>query len=166
MESIIVIPSRYGSTRFPGKPLSMIAGRSLIQRVYAIAKSVGGVDEVIVATDDERIEKHVASFGGRAVMTSPDCDNGTERVFDLLKRLKLKPKVAVNFQGDAVLTPPSVLETLVRAMKSDPSATFATPAVQLTELQYDELLQSKSKIPSGTLVTFDRNFNALYKLVS
>src|SRR5215467_14314096 len=77
----VVIPARYGSTRYPGKPLKMIAGWSMIHRVWCLAKAAPGVTSVSVATDDDRIAFHVRGFGGEAIMTPPECNDGTERVF-------------------------------------------------------------------------------------
>ncbi|MDC0357193.1 3-deoxy-manno-octulosonate cytidylyltransferase [Oligoflexia bacterium] len=162
-QTAIVIPARYASSRFPGKPLAEILGQSLISRTWRSAKAVAGIDEVYVATDDQRIYDHVTAFGGQAVMTDPACRNGTERVYAALADLKEQPDVVVNLQGDAVLTPPWVIQPLVDVMLNDPSVVIATPAVQLNKQQYDALKASKQEgASSGTLVTFDKQFNALY----
>ncbi len=163
MNIAIVIPSRYGSKRFPGKPLADIRGRSLLQRVWSIAKKVTGVSGVYVATDDARIADHARSFGAEAVMTSPGCANGTERVLAALRTFAKRPDAVVNLQGDAVLTPPWVLQSMVDEMKSDSSVRMVTAAVRLSPEQVRELEDSKRQTPtSGTLVTFDRNGDALY----
>lgn len=164
MESVvIIIPSRYGSTRLKGKPLAMVAGKTLIQRVWTIADAVAGVAGVHVATDDERIADHVRGFGGQAIMTPATCENGTERVLAAARTLDPAPSIVVNFQGDAALTPPWVLQGLVDGMRRDPGVKMATAAVKLCWSRYQELLRSKAGGEvGGTTVTFDRAGNALY----
>ncbi|MBI4184841.1 MAG: 3-deoxy-manno-octulosonate cytidylyltransferase [Proteobacteria bacterium] len=163
MRIAVVIPARYGSRRYPGKPLMTIRGRSLLNRVWAIAKAVGGVDEVYVATDDERIAAHARSFGAAAVMTRADCATGTDRVREAVARIEPRPDAVVNLQGDAVLTPPWVIRALVDALRAEPSLRLVTAAVHCGPEQYEALLDLKAKSPtSGTLVTFDRRGFALY----
>lgn len=155
METIIVIPARYGSTRFPGKPLRPVAGQSLLERVWRIASAVPNVNGVYVATDDERIKAHVVGFGGQVVMTSASCRNGSERVWEAAQALAKKPDVIINFQGDAVLMPPWVIGALVEEMRRDPAVEIATPATELTREQYEAMLSMKSSgVVSGTTVTF------------
>lgn len=98
MKFVGIIPARYASTRFPGKPLALLGGKPVIQRVYEQVKEC--FDDLYVATDDSRIKDAVQSFGGKVVMTSPDCNNGTERCLDAYKRLALDCDVIVNIQGD------------------------------------------------------------------
>jgi len=163
MKTIIVIPARYGSTRFPGKPLKPIKGKSLLERTVAIAKAVKNVDNVLVATDDERIASHAQEIGAQAVMTSEKCENGTERVYEAIQNIGYKPDAIINLQGDAVLTPPWIIQAIVDAMNADSSIELATPATQLTWEQYDKLAASKANgAAGGTTVTFDLNHNALY----
>jgi len=163
MNIVIVIPARYGSRRFPGKPLAMIAGRSLLQRVWSIGRSVANVAGVYVATDDERIATHAQGFGARVVMTPPDCATGSDRVLAAVRTLPDRPERVVNLQGDAALTPPWVLQALVDALRADPAIRMATPAVRCTNAQVREIEESKRRNPeSGTLVTFDVNGDALY----
>lgn len=163
METIIVIPARYGSSRFPGKPLAPIAGRSLLERVWRIGKAVVGVDRVVIATDDERIVDHVKTFGGESVLTSSECTNGSERAFDAITRLGISPKIIINLQGDAVLMPPWILSSLVEEMKRDSSVRIATPATRLSNEQLKALSAVKgSGVVSGTTVTFSKDRNALY----
>ncbi len=162
MDIALVIPSRYGSSRFPGKPLAQIAGCSMIERVWRIASAVKGAS-VLVATDDERIAEHVRAFGGKVVMTPSDCRNGTERILAALEQQEQKPDVALNVQGDAALTPPWILQALVDHMKAFPNCLLATPAVQLRREQYDKVLEmTRAGIAGGTHVTFDRSGKALY----
>ena len=158
--SVIIIPARYGSKRFPGKPLYPICGVPLLERVYRIALKTSA-DEVMVATDDEHIAELVASFGGRCVMTSPECANGSERVLEALQSLTKEPDIVLNLQGDALLTPPWVLEALIDEMQN--GAAVATPAVRLTKENTEALHKAKlAGNNSGTLVVFDSAHRALY----
>lgn len=163
MQTLIVIPARFGSSRFPGKPLAQVAGVSLIQRVWRIACAAVGRDAVVIATDDERIAAHVASFGGTAVFTPSECRNGSERVYAALTALNASPQTVVNLQGDAVLLPPNVISELVAEMVRDPAVQISTPAVRLSAPQYAALVAHKGAgIVAGTTVTFARNGDALY----
>src|SRR3954471_9831396 len=119
MNTVIVIPARKGSTRFPNKPMAMIHGKQLLHRTWSIAQAVKNVDEVLIATDDEGIRAHAEAFGAKVLMTRPECENGTVRVFDAVRQLKSRPEIAVNLQGDAVLTPPWVIQAVVEEMKKD-----------------------------------------------
>ena len=163
MIKAIVIPARYRSTRFLGKPLVSIAGISMIQRVWQSARKVTGVDHLLVATDDERIAQHVRDFGGNVIITPEHCENGTARVSATLQIMAAqgtKIDAVLNVQGDAVLTPPWVMQSLIDALGKYP---IVTPAVQLNAQQYEALKISKTKKPSsGTLVTFDKNGMAMY----
>ena len=158
-----VIPARYGSTRFPGKPLAPVAGVSLLQRVWSLA-TAADIGEVLVATDDERIVEAAAKFGARAVMTPIDCRTGTDRVLAAVEALGGEaPTHVLNIQGDAVLTPPWVIAALGAALKADPDCPMVTPAVQLTAEALAELEKQKAGgDPGGTTVTFDREGWALY----
>ncbi len=163
MDIAIAIPARYGSKRFPGKPMAMIRGATLLHRVWLIARQVTGVSQVYVATDDERVAEHARGFGAAVIMTSPSCENGTVRVQQAMRSLAKPPEAVINFQGDAVLTPPWVLQGLVGAFYADPALQLVTPAVHLTWDELEELKRSKETTPfSGTLVVFDRAMNALY----
>ena len=163
MDIAIVIPARYGSKRFPGKPMAPICGATLLHRVWLIARAGSGVSQVYVATDDERVADHARGFGAEVIMTSPECENGTVRVHQAMRSLPKPPDAVINFQGDAVLTPPWVLQGLADAFLTDPAAQLATPAVHLSWDELAELRQSKETTPfSGTVVVFDRFMNALY----
>lgn len=182
--SIIVIPARYGSSRFPGKPLALIKGVSLLERTWRIARSASP-DRVLIATDDDRIEEAATRFGAEVVRTSEHCSNGTERVYEAVERSNIgtasnagnvclggpssgshhieDDDIIINLQGDAVLTPPWILKDIIDAMKANPSVRIATPATKLTMPQYNDLVEQKKKgIVGGTLVVFDKNLNALY----
>jgi 3-deoxy-manno-octulosonate cytidylyltransferase (CMP-KDO synthetase) len=163
MNTVIVIPARKGSTRFPNKPMALVRGKQLLHRTWCIAKAVNHVDEVYIATDDQDIRARAEEFGAKVLMTRPECENGTVRVFDAVTQLKNRPEIAVNLQGDAVLTPPWVIQAVVDEMQKNPSIPLATPATRLDWKRYDEFVQSKSDgRVSGTLVVFDKNKNALY----
>jgi len=110
MKIIGLIPARYPSTRFPGKPLVDIAGKSMIQRVYEQAKKCTLLADVIVATDDERIEKAVIAFGGKACLTSSTHPSGTDRCAEVVDKLKLQCDAIINIQGDEPFIDPKQIE--------------------------------------------------------
>lgn len=162
-EAVVVIPARYGSTRLPGKPLVEVAGRALIRRVWEIAQTVPRISEVYVATDDDRIAEAVKAFGGKAIMTSPDCRNGTERVAEAVASLSHEPDLVVNMQGDAVLTPPQVVEAVVDLLLAAPEAPLCTVATRLTREQFERYVEQKDRgVVGGTFAVVDRDLNALY----
>jgi 3-deoxy-manno-octulosonate cytidylyltransferase (CMP-KDO synthetase) len=124
MKALGIIPARYASTRFPGKPLVDIAGKSMIQRVYEQAKKCIHLSEVIVATDDDRIFKHVHEFGGKAVLTLSDHQSGTDRCAEVaLKHPEYD--VIVNIQGDEPYIDPEQITKLITCF-SDPDTQIAT----------------------------------------
>ncbi len=159
----IVIPARMASSRFPNKPLALIKGKTMIQRVWEIAQAVPRASEVIIATDDEVLRRFAENFGAQVMMTSPDCLTGTDRVAEVSRLLGEKHRIFFSFQGDAVLTPPWVIGSLLHAMLSDATIQIATPAVHLTGAALSDFLLSKQGGSStGTTVTFDRQGRALY----
>jgi 3-deoxy-manno-octulosonate cytidylyltransferase (CMP-KDO synthetase) len=113
--TIAVIPARYASSRFPGKPLALIAGRPMIQRVYEQVAACEAIDTVVVATDDQRILAAVQGFGGTAVMTRSDHATGTDRIAEAVGNLEAD--LILNVQGDEPLMPPAVLGALVQHMR-------------------------------------------------
>ena len=123
----VIIPARYASSRFPGKPLAMLAGKPMIQHVWekAIASAA---DAVAVATDDERIAAAVEKFGGRAIMTSPDHPSGTDRIAEAARAFE-GVETVINIQGDEPLIPTELVDELIRLMTSDRSVEMATVAV-------------------------------------
>jgi 3-deoxy-manno-octulosonate cytidylyltransferase (CMP-KDO synthetase) len=123
---LIVIPARYASTRFPGKPLVLISGISLIERVYRICKRVSGNPKVVVATDDRRIERHVSEFGGEVMMTRRNHPSGTDRVAEVARRFP--HEVVINVQGDEPLLQPQVIQKLATTLLKDKSLAMATLA--------------------------------------
>ncbi len=130
MRKVVVIPARYGSTRFPGKPLVNLWGKPLIQHVYERVKEAG-FSEIYVATDDQRIFETVLNFGGRAIMTKSEHPSGTDRIAEAVKHLLLpEDALIINLQGDQPLFPPSYFEVLIKPLLLDTSismATLATP---------------------------------------
>lgn len=155
MTTVALIPARYASTRFPGKPLARIAGRPMIQRVYEAARRVPGLDQVWVATDDPRIAEAVQGFGGLVLMTRPDHPSGTDRLAEAARHLNLAPEdIVVNIQGDQPVFPPEAVTGLIAALTSDPAAAMATPIRPL-----DPALAGD---PNIVKVVFDLNHRALY----
>src|SRR3981189_1897375 len=126
---VVVIPARYGSTRLPGKPLCMLAGASMIQRVYERAKLAKRADRVIVATDDVRIIKTVEGFGGEARMTRTEHRTGTERVAEVAAHEE--GDVFVNVQGDEPLLDPNAIDIAVGALLGEPQASISTVATPI-----------------------------------
>ena len=123
MKFIGIIPARYASTRFPGKPLAVLGGKPVIQRVYE--QVVGVLGEAYVATDDERIFKAVESFGGKAVMTRTDHQSGTDRIEEAVSKLQTDADVIINVQGDEPFIQKSQLET-VKHLFDDPNVQIGT----------------------------------------
>lgn len=133
-KAIGIIPARYQSSRFPGKPLSLISGKSLVQRVYENAKRCAALDEVVVATDDERILKHVKEFGGHAVLTSSLCPSGTDRIAEACARHEICKgyQIVVNVQGDEPCLSPEAIAKVVEVLHHDETAVSATTIALLT----------------------------------
>ena len=164
----IIIPARYGSSRFPGKPLVKLRGpggvaRSLVEHSWMAASNVAGVDSLCVATDDRRIAEEVTRFGGRAVMTPAECANGTERCAAAVAGWDDAPEVIVNFQGDAPLTPTYLVEDVLARMGAEPGLPVATSAIRCTPSLYRHLVddQNAGRV-GGTTVVFDAAGHALY----
>lgn len=125
-----VIPARYRSTRFPGKPLALIAGKPMIQWVYERAKRAKLLDEVVVATDDRRIEKAVRGFGGKAVMTSARHPSGSDRIAEVAR--KTNAGIIVNIQGDEPLMDPGAIDKAIQALKGCAESALSTLAAAAT----------------------------------
>ena len=148
----VIIPARYASTRFPGKPLAILAGKPMIRHVCEkAAASKAGI--VVVATDDRRIADAVESFGGRAVITSPSHPSGTDRIAEALGKLGGEYDLVVNVQGDEPLIPTSVIDELIDAMRADPELPMATVAVPGNRATMTE---------NNVKVVFGGDGNALY----
>ena len=152
MKYIAIIPARYASTRFPGKPLAMLGGKTVIQRVYEQVSSV--LDEVYVATDDERIFSCVESFGGKAVMTRSDHKSGTDRIQEAVEKIGTDADVIINVQGDEPFIQPSQVETLMHLF-DEPSTQIGTLGKRFDSI---EAIQNPN---SPKIATDNRGF-ALY----
>lgn len=155
MKFIAIIPARYASTRFPGKPLAVLGGKMVIERVY---EQVSGVlDDVVVATDDERIRRAVESFGGKAVMTSPDHRSGTDRCYEAYCKHGGEYDVVINVQGDEPFIRASQIETVMRCFDNSRTdiATLVKPFSPDSPL-------SALENPNLPKVVVDRDMHALY----
>ncbi|MEO0637788.1 MAG: manno-octulosonate cytidylyltransferase [Pseudomonadota bacterium] len=168
MDTVVLIPARYASSRFPGKPLQTLRGpdgeKTLIERSWQAATAAKGVDAVYVATDDERIADAAKAFGADVVVTSESCANGTERCADALDRLDLNPRLVVNLQGDAPLTPPHFVEALIEAMADvSHEAAVATPVLACDAETYQNFREDRlhGKV-GGTTAVFGASRRALY----
>ncbi len=157
MQTAIIIPARWGSTRLPGKPLVKIAGRTMLSRVVAIAKeAANGATQIAVATDDDRIIAHCRELNVQAIRTPAECATGTDRVQAAVAQLALLPDFIVNLQGDAPLTPPDFIAALIKRFAERP-ADVLTPVVQLSWDALDALRAAKQQTPhSGTIAVFDQ----------
>ena len=168
MSVLIVIPARYASSRYPGKPLVELRGasgeaKSLIRRSWDAACDVAGVDKVVVATDDVRIAQAAEAFGADVVMTSTTCQNGTERCAETLTKLGEDYEIVVNLQGDAPLTPAWFIEDLVQGLRDNPRADVATPVLRTEGRALNGLLQDRREgRVGGTTAVFGADYNALY----
>ncbi len=149
-----IIPARYASTRFPGKPLIDIEGRSMIQRVYEQAKKSTALGKVVVATDDERIMQHVQGFGGEAVMTGAQHASGTDRCWDALQQLGTEYNYVVNIQGDEPFIEPAQIDELA-AILGDGSVELAT---QMIPVRTHEELFDRGEVK----IVLNENSEALY----
>ncbi len=168
MGTLIVIPARHASTRYPGKPLVELRGaggemKSLIRRSWDAAMQVQGVDRVVVATDDGRIRDAALAFGAEVVMTSMDCQNGTERCAEALDTLGGGYDVVVNLQGDAPLTPHWFVEDLIAGLRANPLAEVATPVLRTEGAALNGFLEDRrAGRVGGTTAVFGVDNNALY----
>ena len=152
MKFMAIIPARYASTRFPGKPLAVLGGKTVIQRVYEQVSSL--LDEVYVATDDERIFQTVEAFGGRAVMTRTDHKSGTDRIEEAAEKIGSQVDVIINVQGDEPFIQPSQIKTLMQL--------FDAPETQIGTLgKQFENIEGVENPNSPKIVTDNRGF-ALY----
>jgi 3-deoxy-manno-octulosonate cytidylyltransferase (CMP-KDO synthetase) len=149
-----IIPARYASTRFPGKPLVDIKGKSMIQRVYEQAKKSNGLDKVVVATDDERIYHHVINFGGEAVMTEANHPSGTDRCWDALQQLDEEYQYIINIQGDEPLINPKQIDELAAVLKNGDTEL----ATQMIKVDSHEMLFNNGEVK----IVLNENNEALY----
>jgi 3-deoxy-manno-octulosonate cytidylyltransferase (CMP-KDO synthetase) len=156
MKVYVILPARYGSTRFQGKPLCLIAGRPMIQHVYERACRAQGVDKVVVATDDQRIKNVVEEFGGEVVMTRSDHPSGTDRLAEAVAILKAAPEdVVINVQGDQPAFDPRQIQEVLQPLLDDPQLAMSTPIIATVDpLEIGN--------PNHVKVVFDNDQMALY----
>ena len=154
MKVLCIIPARYASTRLPGKPLRDIAGKPMIVRVYERALRARLVQDVVVATDDERIRAAVEAHGGRAVMTRADHATGTDRLAEVAARMT-DYDLIINVQGDEPLIEPSVIDALVEPFLADETLTMATAKTEIMD-------GAEQENPNNVKVITDKSGNALY----
>lgn len=155
-KTAIIIPTRYGSTRLPGKPLLKVKEKTIINYVYEIASKVKSADVVAVATDDVRIEKEVLSFGGKCVMTSSDCKSGTDRIAQVIEKY---PQYAeydniINLQGDEPQITKEAIELVIEALNKD-NIDISTLVREIKDFE-------QINNPNCVKCVFDNNFQALY----
>ncbi|MFZ0566028.1 MAG: 3-deoxy-manno-octulosonate cytidylyltransferase [Chlamydiales bacterium] len=155
MSIIGVIPARWQSCRFPGKPLANILGKSLIQWTYENSIKSRLLDRLVVATDDQRIYDHVEEFGGEVFMTSKECPSGTDRIAELMEKQFFEAEIVVNIQGDEPCLNPSFIEQLVKKMQDTSEAVLTTLLAKL---------HSHSDVfnPNVVKCVFDKQQRALY----
>ena len=154
MKTYGIIPSRFGSSRFPGKPLAVLAGKPLVAWVVEAVKKAKSLDDVLVATDDERIVAAVEQYGGRAVMTPSELPSGTDRIACAAGDFA-DDDILVNVQGDEPLIDPALIDSLVAKLKDDPRWSMATAVTPIKSVQ-DFAAKTVVK------VVLDRDDGALY----
>ena len=156
IQVVCIIPSRYESSRFPGKPLADLCGKPMIQHVYERVLRAKTVSSAAVATDDERIFSAVRAFGGRAVMTSPRCRSGTDRIAEAVETMGLKDDdIVVNIQGDQPLFETVQVDEVVQPLLDDPTIPMST-------LIYRIVRDEEITHPNAVKTVFDRDCFALY----
>lgn len=160
MKVIGIIPSRYGSTRFPGKPLVNILGKSMIQRVYEQCEKSSQLADIIVATDDDRIYNHVISFGGKAVITSKTHETGTERCNEAINKLEEQYDIIVNIQGDEPFINPLQIDEIIKLFDT-PETKIGTLAKKIDEIEItkDENMPKAIFDAKGSAINFCRKIS-------
>jgi 3-deoxy-manno-octulosonate cytidylyltransferase (CMP-KDO synthetase) len=169
MKALIVIPARYGSTRFPGKPLATISGQSMLTRVARVAQlatqdveKIGISCDLVIATEDVRIVEHAHEHDLPVVITPEDCKTGTDRTWIAYQQLGQDYEAVINLQGDAPLTPVHFLSSILSAFK-ERDVQVATPVIQLSWFELDSLRKNKESTPfSGTTAVLDKNGHAIW----
>jgi 3-deoxy-manno-octulosonate cytidylyltransferase (CMP-KDO synthetase) len=169
MTATIVIPARYASTRYPGKPLVPIKGasgveKSLIRRTWEAASKVDPSFRIYVATDSPEIADHVEAFGGAVLMTATECRNGTDRCWDAARQLSLADDdIIINFQGDSLLTPPVYAKAIVDLLLAKPQYSVSTATIPCSVEHYYKLeADAQRGIVGGTFVVTNSTGGALY----
>ncbi len=166
MRLAIAIPARYGSTRLPGKPLAVICGKTMLQRVSEVAqKAAEPYDDIdiFIATDDKRIAEHAGELGVTCINTPVSCLTGSDRVLSAIRQLDQWPDFIINLQGDAPFTPPMVIRQIFDYFKENPNSQVITPVHKLSWSDLDRLRKLKKKTPfSGTTVIINESKQALW----
>jgi 3-deoxy-manno-octulosonate cytidylyltransferase (CMP-KDO synthetase) len=164
-KAVIVIPARYGSTRFPGKPLALLAGKSMLERMVSLARHAAqqiADTQVLVATDDTRIQACAETLAVNCVMTPTDCPTGSDRVLHAVNQLTDPPELVINLQCDVPLIPADWVVQMINILRQE-SVNVVTPAIQLTWELLDQLRETKATSPfSGTTVVIDKHEQALW----
>lgn len=157
-KAVAIIPARYSSTRLPGKPLIAIGGVSMIERVYRKASQCPLVSEVLVATDHEAIFQTVTAFGGIAVMTSENCQSGTDRCAEVAEKHTIRDEIVVNVQGDEPFIHPEQISELIRLMQRE-DVRIGTLARQITDTEsiFNPNVVKLVKAITGKALYFSRN---------
>ena len=166
MKTAIIIPARYGSTRFPGKPLALLGGKPVLSHVVDIAKQVTEKKDNVtyhVATDDDRIKIFCDDNAIPVIQSTTPYETGTDRVMGAIKTLSTPPDFIINLQGDAPFTPADFVLDIITSYQKNSSADIVTPVVRLTWDELDALRESKKTTPfSGTTAILDKNNRALW----
>ena len=168
MKTLVVVPARFASTRYPGKPLVELTGstgvsKTLVQRSWEAAMAAKVANRVVVATDDARISDVCQGFGAEVVMTSEACKNGTERCAEAVEKIGEDYDVIVNLQGDAPLTPPWFVDDLVHGLTENKDFQVATPVLQCNGKMRQSLIDDRmAGRVGGTTAVFDEKGRALY----
>lgn len=170
-DTLVIIPARWGSSRLPGKPLIELAGQSMLARVHQAAlNACNGLAQVavVVSTEDDRVLSHADQIGAHCLLTPADCKTGTDRAQATLALIKAQNpsteiKWVINLQGDAPLTPPTLIRDLITTIRQNPEIQVLTPAAQLSWEALDQLRKNKQDSPfSGTTVTMTPDKKALW----
>lgn len=165
MRIAIIIPARYGSSRFPGKPFAMLGGQTMLSRVVDLANNAAEQFDnvrVFVTTEDQRIADHAKDIGATCLITSEDCATGSDRALAAAKQLDTPPSFIINLQGDAPFTPPEALTEMIK-MATNETADVITPVQQLDWPSLDLLRKNKETTPfSGTTAILDQDKRAIW----
>jgi len=166
LNTLIVIPARYGSKRLPGKPLLKIHGRTMLERVYnntLIASNFDAESRIVIATDDKRIESHCKDIGAPCVMTGPECDSGTQRACEAAGKTDKRPTHVLNVQGDTPIMPPVIIQSMLKKLRNSRENEALTPVTRLSWEGLRALRQHKKNNPfSGTTAIVGKDGKALW----
>lgn len=168
MAVFVVLVSRYQSVSFPGRPLALIRGKSVIERTFTIVRnavaSVAPTEaRIVVATDDERVADHVRRFGGDAVMTRGACENNTVRAFEAIHQVSKQDDIVIIIEGNQVLLPPWIVAETIHECCNNPTIRIATPMMRLSSVAHRRAIEARrGGEDAGTFLVRAKNGNALY----